>query len=205
MLDSDLSKSDSKLRLGIEPERTVVLCGSVSSPNEQYHNWLLNLKGIDQETNAHLLFTFTYSVNGSDTEELIEIIKQNFNHFTIIQGFQSEEEMVTIRKAIDIFINMRVSDQLAGSMLEAFCSDTDVICANWLQYDIIEENGFYFSKVHKFDDLKEEVIRKIQHKNELKFRAELAENKEKMSRIFSRKVLIERWHQLFDFIKEAKA
>ena len=77
----------------------------------------------------------------------------------------------------DIFINVRLHDQLVTSMIEALYCKSYVITGDWLPYNILKENKFFYYSVKNIDDISNLLLITINHRINKKHLKELNNNK----------------------------
>lgn len=67
-------------------------------------------------------------------------------HYIILKEFYSGKELVYLRKACNVFINVQPSDALSASMIESMSAGAVVLKGSWLAYKEIDDlNGFYLN------------------------------------------------------------
>lgn len=132
------NKIESKKTLKLPVNKTIVAIGTNSTENEQHEkilNEITQLKNID---NYFFIFNLSNRYNKLNEREkkLKNLIEKTLpsNAYIIYTEFLSYEEMALVRHATDIFVNLRLIDQLAASMLESNLAFSLVITGNWLPY-----------------------------------------------------------------------
>jgi hypothetical protein len=133
----NVSKEEMKEKLNIPVQKTTILIGTNSNQNEQHEKIILEILNLNPQK-YHFIFPLTnvFSHKNNREIELKKLIKSCFpeDNFTIIEGFISYQLMRDYRIASDIFVNLRLSDQLAASMLESVLANCTIITGYWLPY-----------------------------------------------------------------------
>jgi hypothetical protein len=128
-----------KIKLNYPKDKTIVLIGTNSSPNEQHEKMIDEIKNISNPDDYLFIFLLTniydkIDVYVKNVQSLIEQKLKYFNVITLLK-FMSYEEMAHLRLASDIYVNLRERDQLAAAMLESNLAYCHVITGDWLPYN----------------------------------------------------------------------
>lgn len=127
------------------PEHNITLfLGTCASRNEQHLRIIDSLAQLESEktfksSDLTLIFPLTYSESRYYEQDKINIISyaktklKNYNCIYLTNYLPSEEYLALL-KGSDIFVNVRLSDQFAASLIEALFSNIIVLCGSWLPY-----------------------------------------------------------------------
>lgn len=194
-------------KYGIPQGNNVFFLGTCASLNEQH------LKIIDQFTSISniepqtttLIFPLTYS-ESSHYEEHKKLIIKSANqkignyHLVFLTQYLPAKEYLSLLKRSDFFINMRLTDQLAASVYEAFYSGNIIISGNWLPYSIfIKKNELFAVEINHVNELGDTIKTILGSLEEYKIKAR--RNTPKVSASYNSSVLIKEWGKLFQSVK----
>ncbi|MBA3680765.1 MAG: hypothetical protein H0W73_06315 [Bacteroidetes bacterium] len=107
---------------------------------------------MDKKYNLEFIFPFTYAGNAEYLNSLKNKIAQLNINAIFYEEKLSELGVAEMRANSDIVINMQVSDQASGSLVEYLATGNIMIVANWLPYSYWDDFKFYYHKVD-FDNL----------------------------------------------------
>lgn len=109
---------------------------------------------------SKLLFILPMTYGG--TEKYRELVRRKLEssgfRYRIYDSFIPDREISMLRKASDIMIQVQITDQLSGSMLEHLYAENIIITGNWLPYAILDESGVFMHKVLSVDEVGEELL-----------------------------------------------
>lgn len=147
------TKEMAKYSLGIHPSKTVVVIGTRAGYEEQYDQILKELEKIKSDVFQYI-FTITYG----DSQKNIDALEKKIflklgNDVMIFKNFLPIESIIDIRFACDIFVNLRSHDQFAGSMIESFYSECNIITGMWLEYHSLQKEGFFYTTIDSIPEL----------------------------------------------------
>ena len=200
---SELSKKEAKTMMGFNPDDLIVVCGSVLSPNEQYEKWvpLLNAQPC-KDRNIVFVFPFTYG-DFSLFDEYKKLIERHIpaGNFKILTGWMDDSDVVRLRKATDILVNLRKTDQFAGIIMESVYTGAAVIVAGWLGYSYYTENDYLLYRVNQFSDLPVVLGEAINDSDKPEIIQKLIENSGKMGRDFSYGKLMNDWDLFYERLR----
>lgn len=156
VLDKNKEKSHSSFRnkYNIDFDYTIVVCGMNGSSNEQIK---VLVKSIGEKIFDKVVFVFplTYGSNQKQLNNTIKYIQGAIrnNRVIIISNYLSEEEILELRFATDILINLRKKDQVGAAFLESLSMQSYVITGSWLPYKFLNELGVFFKMINSPSDL----------------------------------------------------
>jgi glycosyltransferase involved in cell wall biosynthesis len=105
------------------------------------------------------------------------------------------EEYLALLKGSDIFVNMRKSDQLVASMIEALYTGRIVITGKWLPYSSFIAKKLKIEEINDVSELSyelQEIFNNFE-KNKICFK----QNPNKIINIFNNKNLINQYCEIF--------
>ncbi|MDZ7821468.1 MAG: glycosyltransferase [Candidatus Marinimicrobia bacterium] len=201
---NDIRKVFKKYNIS-EGSKTVFL-GTCASKNEQHIRIIDSLaqlenKGVIRSTDLTLIFPLTYSASRFYEKDKISTISyakkklQDYN-CVFLTTYLPAEEYLALLKGSDIFVNMRISDQFAASVIEALYSGTIVVSGSWQPYS-------KFIAKHEIALLEIDDVSKVNYEIEVilndfkKYKQIFNENKEKMKFVLNNVDSINRYCEIF--------
>lgn len=160
-------KKIAKKELNIPVEKFVLAIGTNTNEFEQHERIIEELLNIEQPERFYLIFNLSY--HGKEPQRckiLKNFISKKLSDFeyTIFEGYQTFEQIATIRLATDCLINLRKTDQLVLSMLESNLSFANVITGSWLPYKDYT-NSVKTNVIDNFNQLNLNIEEVIQFRN----------------------------------------
>jgi glycosyltransferase involved in cell wall biosynthesis len=185
-------------RFNISRDLIRISCSSTIASYDQHDKVIDALKNIVHKDKVQLMFLLTYGGSEMEKQRLINRITNELAGFNyaIIDTFLDNEEMAAYRKLTDIYINMRISDQMAGAVIESLYEGALLLSASWLNYQTLDDIGVTYYKVPSFDTLQPMIDDKILAIQS--FKQEYAnENRNKILKEFSLESTIKKWTNLY--------
>jgi len=184
----------------------IIFLGTNASANEQHLKIIDSLEQLEQKGSINtseiiLIFPLTYSESRNydqDKSRIITYAKQKLKDYKCIflTTYLPAEEYLALLKGSDIFVNMRKSDQLAASMIEALYTGRIVITGKWLPYSsFIAKNKLKIAEINDVSELSyelQEILNNFE-KNKICFK----QNTNKITNIFNNKNLINQYCEIF--------
>jgi hypothetical protein len=90
----------------------------------------------------------TYGGNVHYKDKIVRKLNSMDYQFTVLTSFLNDRQVAMLRKASDYFINLQITDQLSGSMLEHLYAGSTVLTGSWLPYNILDGLGIRLLKVN---------------------------------------------------------
>ncbi|MCR5687794.1 MAG: hypothetical protein K6G58_07235 [Lachnospiraceae bacterium] len=148
-LDDIDGMDDAKVRdfadkYGIDTGRKVVVVGYNRTRGQQHPEVLRSL--IENQTDRNKIFLVIPWTSGpcDDPEgyrkELEEILEDKYD-YVFLTKYLSDEELVALRKATDILIQVQITDSMSASMEETLYAKGEVITGSWLPYKDLYDLG----------------------------------------------------------------
>lgn len=181
----------------------VIIIGSNAGPYEQHSKIIDELALIKENLrhNTTIIFPLTYSPHYNAHKYISTIINhaetklQNCN-MIFIDRFLPPDEMLSLRKRSDIFLNMRSSDQFAASVKESLLIGSIIISGSWLPYNsFIDKNKIFVYKINSIDKLHVALIDVLS--NFTMYKSKSNNNSIIMKDLFNNDLLAKKWSELF--------
>lgn len=162
-LDSIINVSESNKKAfrehyGVSADCKIVVCGMSGTSNEQFYKMTQELKKINTQ-NIRFVFPISYGMCENEIGKFSKYVIRNLGRerVIIIDKYLTSEEVVDLRLATDILVNMRKKDQAGGAFLESLAAGSLAIVGSWLPYNYLKTKGVYFSAINDFSELAESV------------------------------------------------
>jgi len=155
-----------------------------------------------KDRNIVFVFPFTYG-DFSLFDEYKKLIERHIpaGNFKILTGWMDDSDVVRLRKATDILVNLRKTDQFAGIIMESIYTGAAVIVAGWLGYSYYTENDYLLYRVNHFSDLPVVLGEAINDSDKPEIVQRLIENSGKMGRDFSYGKLMNDWDLFYEKLR----
>lgn len=153
----------------------IVTLGYSGDPGKN-HKYMIEEVGKIKENLKKKIFAVVPMTYGG-SKEYIEMVKEYCNEklegkikYKILTKKLDEDEVLLLRKATDIFVNVQISDVCSASMQESLYAENVVINGKWLDYSEIQEQGGYFETIESLEEgkLKEKLEYVINNLENLK-------------------------------------
>jgi hypothetical protein len=107
--------------LGLNPNSLRISCSSTIASYDQHPEVIKSLRRLEHKNKVQLMFLLTYGGTDSEKNKIIDLINRELYEFDvkIFDFFLTTEQLIKYRIATDIYINMRLTDQLAGAVIES--------------------------------------------------------------------------------------
>lgn len=204
LFSSHISKKDAKTGLGFGEDTFVIACGYNGQDHQQHLKIIDSLsKNKSKIPKDHLMiFPMTYGATREYKDQVIKTLQTSGLKYKIFENFLSDEDIVLVRKATDILIQVQKTDAFSGSMQEHLFCGNIVITGAWLPYESLFEKGIVFEKIENIDLLPEKISDTLENCQTLQNRVEAANTPDKFkSSLWS--VCIHDWYNLLDEYKIA--
>ncbi len=162
------------------------------------------LKGLaplsdDAKERFHLVIPLTYGEVHDWNEYRSEIEKEAEKSgisFTCLFDYMTDDEVLEMESACEIFINSRTTDALNGTMMEHFTLSHLVISGGWLKYQILKDYGLYMPTFDEFQELPAILESYLIKREELS--AKFESNSRIISESFVSSAWRDHWLSLYD-------
>lgn len=186
---------------GLEQDRIVIAAGYKGGEHQQHELFIHALNACDKTVRDKItvIFMMTYGLTEEYEQYVSSLLKQADFSYVIVKEFLSDEQMVLLRRRVDIFVNTVLTDAFNAAIQESLYCETVVLCGNWLNYPQLKQEDAY---VVGFDDIKEltykleDVVRNLDV-----YKKESARNRAVIERIDSKRKHIENWSSFYRDIR----
>lgn len=164
------TKEEARQSLGISPDLLVITCGYNAHDIQQHMKIVDAFRNIKQYLPERyiLLFPVTYG-GGADYKAGIRSALEHAGlHFRMFESYMENAEVVALRKATDIFIQVQTNDASSGSMKEHMFCRNIIITGAWLPYQDFADSGIRFETIPTIDDLPKGIIHVLENIQEIK-------------------------------------
>jgi glycosyltransferase involved in cell wall biosynthesis len=163
-----LYKTNALKNFNFPEDKIIITIGYNSSPNNQQLKVIEEILKIDSELlkKIFLVFPMTYGGFANNIKDVESILVNTSIPYSIIRNFLNTQELVLLRIASDIMIQLPISDQLSATMCEYLYTRNWVITAKWLPYESIDQTGVKYDRIESFDQLTdrlEEILQNFTH------------------------------------------
>jgi hypothetical protein len=194
-----ISKKDAKTGLGFGENTFVIACG-YNGHHHQQHLAIIDglVKNRDEIPADHLLILpMTYGATQEYKNQVISALDDSRLKYRVFENFLSDKDIVLIRKATDILVQVQKTDAFSGSMQEHLFCGNIVITGAWLPYESLSEKGIVLEKIEKIDLLPEKIGQVLKNRHTLQMQVEAANTPDKFeSSLWS--VCIHNWYNLLN-------
>ena len=165
-----ISKKDCKKSFNISTNSIVITCGNNASQGNEHIEIIKSIEIVKHKLpdNILFLFPFTYSFDKKYYFKVKKLLDKTNLNYKILTNFLSDYKVAQLRKASDIVINLPISDQLSGSMMESLYTGNIIITGDWLPYKILEEKGIFMLKVPSVGEVGEKLLFSVNNLRNLK-------------------------------------
>lgn len=145
------TQEDSRRRLGVPADRTIVALGYNGMPQQQHGMMIDALASLTTQAKGRLfaLVPMTYPDNAAYQAEVQARLEAAGVDFTILRGMLDIEDICRMRIVTDHAVNVQTTDSLSASIQEHMFAGSAMIVGRWLPYGVFEEMGV---PVRKVDD-----------------------------------------------------
>ena len=146
-------------KLGLRNGLVNISCSSTIAKYDQHEKVIYEIKKLRCKESIQLMFLLTYGGDEQRKRRIIDLIERELRgfHYKIFTDFMSNEDISMFRAVTDVFINVRVSDQFAGAMIESLYAGACLISGSWLNYGKLDQIGLTYSKIDSVDRLHEAI------------------------------------------------
>jgi hypothetical protein len=193
-------KKIAKKELNIPEDKIVFAIGTNTNELEQHEKIIEELIQLNQPERFHFIFNLSYhGKEPARCKTLKEFINNKLSSFdfSIYEGFQSFEQIATIRLATDCLINLRKTDQLVLSMLESNLSYANVITGSWLPYQDYT-NSVKTNVIDDFKQLNINIEKVIEFRNSSNSLQILEKNKTTILNRYNVQKAYNQWKMLYN-------
>ncbi len=194
VVDGDISQ----VLEGLADDKIVIAAGYKGGTHQQHEMFIRALNNCDKRirNQVTVIFMMTYGL----TEEYESYIRSQLEcagfDSIIVKDFLTDKEMVLLRRRIDIFVNMVLTDAFNAAIQESLYCQTVVFCGSWLNYPALKQEQAY---IIEFAD-ESELSHKLEAvaENLTAYKEKSAGNPQVIERIDSKREHIEDWSSFYE-------
>ncbi|MCR5590956.1 MAG: hypothetical protein K6F73_05430 [Lachnospiraceae bacterium] len=141
-------------KYGIDTNRTVVVAGYNRTRGQQHLAVAKSLKQYNVDR-IRIFIVIPWTSGPCDDadayrKEIEDILKDDYDYLFITE-YLSDEELVALRKATDVLIQVQITDSMSASMEESLYAKKEVITGEWLPYKDLYDLGLTMRKAPSAD------------------------------------------------------
>ncbi len=158
-----LSREECKSALNLPLDRKSVCLGYNAFPGQQHIDILESFRRHQDALSdrIHLVVPMTYGGDDRYKAKVSRMLHSTRYRFSVLSNFMNDREIAMLRKASDYFINLQITDQLSGSMLEHLYAGSNVLTGSWLPYGVLDELGVTLLKVDDVSGAAEKIAKHL--------------------------------------------
>ena len=100
-----------------------------------------------KKESIHLIVPMTYGGKPLYQREVEDSLKKHHFDFTILDSFLTEEDVVELRCAIQVFIYAPITDAFSATVSQALAAGSECILGSWLPYSARVKAGFLYTEI----------------------------------------------------------
>jgi len=158
------SKKAAKSKLGqlfkIPTHKTWLSCGYRPIAIAQQVEIITILGQLPQhlKNDLVLILTMNYSTSNDDyVAAILQAAKDANIEYVIIDRYLEEEELAGIRKAMDIFIHLPLTDAMSATLMEHIYAGNFVVTSSVLPYELFRKYELEYKEINELEELKEVI------------------------------------------------
>jgi hypothetical protein len=191
------SRDKLKSKYGIDANKKCIQVGYSSAIGQNHLKILEQIHQLPQEHKGNLavFVPLSYNAEGDYIANLLnEIKKMDFQILPILE-YISDEEMLAIVSACEVFIAMRENDALNAAMIESLYAGNLVVTGSWLPYGVYDRKKLEFVSLDSIEELSSELNNILTNYSEFKKR--LVDNAVKLERLYSPSDVAKNWSKIY--------
>lgn len=193
--NSHLTRNEAKEKINLS-DRYIVTCGYNGLKPQRHPRIIQALSQVKDKLpeNLHLLLPMTYGATENYIRDVEQLLKTHQFNYTIIDHFLSDEELVYIRKATDMFIHAQPSDAFSASMQEYMLCDAIIVNGHWTRYPDFEKFGIPYYLYNSFEELPAAILKAYKREENILISKELKDFIQKKGWLH----LAEEWSRVYE-------
>jgi len=166
----DLDKDECRKHFGFPHDSVIITIGYSNDPVQQHKDILRSIHKYRTKIHDNVFFVLpmTYGSTSKYRTSVRTELEQYGFRYKIFDKFLPDEEVAILRKASDIMIQTRITDQFSGSMMEHLYTENLVITGDWLPYRTLDEKGIFMLKVSSVEEVGEKLVYALNNLDSLK-------------------------------------
>ncbi|MFG6377005.1 MAG: glycosyltransferase [Lachnospiraceae bacterium] len=181
------------------PSDKVIIAAGYNGNSGQQHDLFiraLNACSLEIKKRVFIVFTMTYGLTDEYEKYINELLNNVDFEFVIIKEYMTDEQIISLRKRIDIFVHPMITDAFSAALQESMFFQTVILMGSWLQYQLLEQEKACIYKFTDERDLSQKLEQIIVNYKE--YRSNSAINKEIIKRIRSQRSHVEDWNVFYN-------
>lgn len=163
LMENTISKESAKESLNFS-DYYVITCGYNRNPAQNHIQIIKELIKIKDKLPLEtvLFFPMTYGPNDDGyIIQIKELLNESKFSYKIFNTYLTNNEIVNIRVATDIFIHLQNSDAYSATVQEFLYTDSWVINGNWTRYPSLEKYEIPYIIVNSIQEFSARIINDI--------------------------------------------
>jgi len=163
-------KSWYKTQMGFPADRLVVQVGNSTNPSFRHTETidLLMTRVSELKDKIFLVFPMSYGKYLNQVREVQDKMKDSPFQSIILTEYLYDEQLVALRLATDIVLNLQETDQLSGALMENLFVRNIVITGSWLPYEILDRKGISYIKIDRLKELPDVLLKTLEQIDHLR-------------------------------------
>ena len=187
-----------KARNGIDPNRIMVMCGTNSSKSQQYEKMIDSIDKMNDAVKDKCIFVFPLTYGDLHyREQIVATLAEHGFKAVVLREPVTGKALATLRKATDILIQVQVTDQQSGAMMETLYAGGIVITGEWLPYSEVDEKGVFWFKVPDVTQVGNRLSNIVENIAEVRKEIEQVDNRRKLGDSGKWSFLIKAWMKAY--------
>lgn len=196
--DDNYAEEDDNTMLPLPKDKVVIAVGYNGSSQQQHELFIQALNKCDETIidRVFVIFSMTYGLSAEYEEKICKILEKVKFEYVLIKEYMTDEQIVSMRKRIDIFVNTITTDAFNAAIQESMLCQSVILVGDWLLYQDLEDEKAYVCKFSNALDLSEKLSDVMENLGS--YREKSKGNKEIIKRIRKRRRHVEDWIDLYD-------
>ncbi|MFC6439353.1 glycosyltransferase [Bowmanella sp. JS7-9] len=145
--------------LGLEKNHPMITLGYSASPGQQHVAILQALIARQHEfESCHFVLPMTYGGSAAYIEKIRQLTDQSSLQVLILTDYMSAEQIAALRLVCRIFVHLQPTDALSGSMQEHLYAGNQVITGDWLDYQVLTDEGIELTQIPSVAELPDALL-----------------------------------------------
>jgi len=186
------------------PDDKVIIAAGYNGNSGQQHDLVihaLNACSSEIKKRVFVIFTMTYGLTVEYEKYINELLDNVEFKFVIIKDYMTNEQIISLRRRIDIFVHAMITDAFSAALQESMFFQTVILMGSWLEYQLLDQEKAYINKFTDERDLSQKLEQIIFNYKE--YRSNSAVNKEIIKKIRLQRSHVEDWNVFYNS-KESK-
>lgn len=149
----------------IDPNKIKVVIGYNGSKGQQHLKIIDNFKKLPSNILDKIIFIIPLGYGGDKRykKNIAKALAKTSMHYKILPNFLPYREVAKLRLNGDVMLNLQITDQFSGSMIESLFAGNVVITGSWLPYSSLADKGAYFEIIDNFFELNDKLVNVVEN------------------------------------------